>query len=146
MDILLTWNNAIGQADISMAGADLAVGHDLETAVLISLFSDRTADADDVLPADAVADPRGWWADVYEAGRLGSKLWQVFGRVRNQDTLNFARDAATQALQWLIDDKVAATVKVAPSYYGSGGLRLDIAITQPNGTTNQYSYAWSEEP
>ena len=144
-DILLTWNNTTGQADISMSGADLATGHDLETAVLISLFTDQAADPGDVLPTDISNDPQGWWADIYTGDPIGSKLWQLKGRVRNQDTLNFARDAATKALQWMIDDAVASAIKVAPKFYGSGGLELDIAITQPSGAVSEFSYAWSQE-
>ena len=123
----------------------LETGHDLETAALISLFTDGQADPGDVTPRDLDPDPRGWWADTYNSDRIGSKLWQVMGRVRNQDTLNFARDAAAKSLQWMIDDGVASAVAVRPSFFGSGGLRLDIAITEPTGTVNQFAFIWSQE-
>lgn len=144
-DILLRWDNSIAHADINMSGPSLELGHDLETAMLISLFSDATADPGDLLPPDMSKDPRGWWADLYNGSKIGSKLWQVPGRVRNQDTLNFAKDTAQKALQWLIDDGVAAAVSVTPKFYGSGGLRLDIAITEPSGIVTPFTYAWSQE-
>lgn len=144
-DLTLTWNPATGYADLSMIGPELATGGDLQTAVIISLFTDQTASPDDALPVSMSHDPRGWWADTYEADQIGSKLWQVFNRPTNQDTLNFARDAATQALQWMIDDGVAAAVSVTPSWLGRGGLRLDIIITEPSGVATPFSFAWRQE-
>ena len=145
-DVRLIWNNLTGYADINLVGSSLELGHDLESAVIVSLFSDHVADPGDVLPSDMSKDPRGWWADTYDTpDQIGSKLWQVFGRVRNQDTLNFARDTATKALQWMIEDQVAASVTVEPSFYGSGGLQLNVAIAQASGTLSRFIFAWQQE-
>jgi len=144
-DVRLSWQPPNARADLTMLGPVLETGHDLETAILISLFSDQTADPDDVLPPDLSRDPRGWWADTYEGDRIGSKLWQVLGRVRNPDTLNFAGDTARKSLDWLMVDGVASAVAVIPSYYGSGGLRLDVAVTSPTGTVNRFAFVWSQE-
>jgi phage gp46-like protein len=144
-DVRLIWDNATGTADLVMSGGDLATGNDLETAVLISLFSDHVFENGDVLPSDKSKDPRGWWADTYNVDAIGSKLWQVFSRVRNQDTLNFARDTVIKALQWMIDDGVAASVACTPSFFGSGGLGLQIAITEPSGVVTPFTFAWSQE-
>ena len=144
-DISLSWNPQFGIAEISVSNGTITLGHDLETAILISLHTDRVADPGDVLPGGSNTDPRGWWADTFEGDQIGSKLWQVWSRVRNQDTLNFARDTATQALQWMIDDGVAQSVTVTPSFYGSGGLALNIVVTEPSGEATEYTYAWSQE-
>ena len=145
MDISLVWDAVNGRADFAMDGATLATGDDLQTAVIISLFTDAVADPADFMPDDERLDPRGWWADTYEApDQIGSKLWQAFWRVRNQDTLNWARDTATRALQWLIDDGVAASVEVIPSFYGKGGLALSIIITEPSGRTSPFRFAWGD--
>jgi phage gp46-like protein len=143
-DVRLSWDPVNARADVTMfaSGSFLETGHDLESAVLISLFTDQTADPDDVLPPDMVNDPRGWWADTYTGDLIGSKLWQVLGRVRNQDTLNFAGDATRKSLAWMLTDGVASSVEVVPSFYGSGGLRLDIAITGPTGMTSRFSFVW----
>jgi phage gp46-like protein len=145
-DIRLIWNPATGFSDINMIGPLLETGHDLETAILISFWSDHVADPGDSLPVDTNKDPRGWWADTYEApDEIGSKLWQVFNRPRNQDTLNFAGDCATKALQWLIDDGVAASVAVAPSFYGSGGIATVTTVTAPDGSVTKFSHVWGQE-
>lgn len=142
-DIRLVWNPATGTADINMIGPSLELGNDLETAVLISFWSDQAADPGDILPVNTNNDPRGWWADAYTApDQIGSKLWQIFNRVRNQQTLNDARDFATKSLQWMIDDGVAAAVSVTPSFYGSAGIALVTTITEPSGAVTQFSYVW----
>lgn len=142
-DISLVWDPPNARADIQMNGARVQTGDDLHTALLISLFTDQVADPSDFLPDDEKADPRGWWADTYENDQIGSRLWQAFWRVRNQDTLNWARDTAQRALQWMIDDGVAASVDVAPSFYGSGGLALQIAVTEPSGRVSPYRFVWN---
>lgn len=141
-DVSLIWNLATGYADIAMDGPDLESGHDLETAILISLFTDHVADTSDILPPDFRTDPRGWWPDVYTQDPIGSKLWQVMNRVTNQDTLNFTRDTVLKSLQWMLDDGVAAGIDVATSYPGKGNIRIDIAIAEPNGVTTPFSYVW----
>jgi len=142
-DIRVLWDAPNARGDFAMLGHGLALGDDLESAILISLFSDQVSDPSDVLPNDEKHDPRGWWADTYTQDQIGSRLWQAFWRVRNQDTLNWARDTATRALQWLIDDGVASAVNVVPEFYGQGGLALHIAITRPVGVSI-YEFAWDQ--
>lgn len=146
MDIRLAWDPANARADFVMAGGTLELGHDLEGAVLISLFTDQLANPADLLPPGDRKDPRGWWADTYETpDQIGSQLWQAFYRQRIPDTLNWARDTASRALQWLIDDGIAAAVQVVPSFYGMGGLALSVAITEPTGKTSAFSFVWDGE-
>jgi phage gp46-like protein len=139
-DIRIIWNPATAAGDFQMAGSGLELGHDLETAVLISLFTDARADPDDLMPDSQRADPRGWWADD-----IGSKLWQIFWRQVNQDTVNWARGECTRALQWLLDDGVAASVDVAARIAGKGRIGVSITITEPNGKASIYRYAWQQE-
>jgi phage gp46-like protein len=144
-DIRIVWDPATGTGDFAMLGAALALGNDLETAVLISLFTDQVSDPDDIMPEAQKADPRGWFADSYEDDQIGSKLWQALWRQTVPDTLNWARDTASKALQWMIDDGVASAIDVTPQFYGKGGLALTIVITEPNGKRTPFSYAWAQE-
>lgn len=147
MDIQLLFGcNADVCADVGLACADLAVGNDLSTAVLLSLFTDRRADEDDVLPDGT--DSRGWWADAMDGQRIGSRLW-LLERARSlPETFALAKEYAEEALQWLVDDGVAAKVLVAAT--GVRGtdcnnvLALQIDITQPDGKSLgwKYRYAW----
>ncbi|KQN00575.1 phage GP46 family protein [Sphingomonas sp. Leaf25] len=88
------------------AGTGLVEGNDLQTAVLISLFSDAVAADDDVI-TDRSGDPRGWWA-----GPIGSKLWL---RARSRVTPQLpalVKDDIEQALAWLIEDRVLSAIDV----------------------------------
>jgi len=155
MDIRLVWNAATGTADFAMASTgDLETGFDLETAVLLSLFSDAQADPGDIVPD--TADPRGVWFDTYSAledpalpvianDRFGSKLWQAFARIRNQDTLNWAANEVISALSWMIADGVAASVTATAYFTSNGGIGVIPVITAPNGVANVYDYAWAQE-
>jgi phage gp46-like protein len=151
-DIRIVWDNVTGSGDFRMDGAGLETGFELETAVLISLFTDAQAD-----PGDIVfdADPRGWWADTYSAledptltqvngDRIGSKLWQVFAMPRNQNTLNWMRDQILIALKWMLADGVALSIDAVPRFTSSGGVGATITITRATGPTI-YDYAWAQE-
>ena len=105
-DIFLAWNNATGMADWS------ATGTALETSIILSLFTDA-AGAPDFVPLDG--DPRGWWATAYAGRETGSQLWQIERGVVSDATLKLAIGTAQAALQWLIDDGVAAAVAVVTS-------------------------------
>ena len=70
IDISLAFNSALFEFDLVLAGTspdrDLQGDDGLFTAVIISLFTDRRANADDPLPDEricALPDPRGWWGD-----------------------------------------------------------------------------------
>ena len=60
-DLKLTWNE--WGADAAVEGHDLALEDGMATAVILSLFLDARARADDALP-DGGTDRRGFWADT----------------------------------------------------------------------------------
>jgi len=121
------------------------LGSELESAVLISLFTDALADPEDQLPPGQANDRRGWWADSYETDPIGSKLWQVFWRQTTQDTLNWARDTVQKALQWMLDDNVASDLAIDLQFLGKGRMGMGIVITEPSGQRTAFSYAWQQE-
>jgi phage gp46-like protein len=71
-DIQTLWNVTTG--DWNLVPGDVQSGDDLESAVLISLFTDRRAEASDVVP-DGSNDRRGWWGDSGSLYLIGSRLW-----------------------------------------------------------------------
>jgi hypothetical protein len=95
-DIRIVWDPTTGTGDLNMLGAGLELGHDLETASLISMFTDAQVDPGDIVFDN---DPHGCWIDTYAAledptlavipdDHIGSKIYQAFARPRTQDTLN----------------------------------------------------------
>lgn len=101
-------------ADWAVDGASLAQDDGLETAIVISLFTDRRANDDDVLPSGG-DDRRGWWGDTFaevDGDRIGSRLWLLAREKQLPEVLVRAKQYAEEALQWLIDDGIARAVYV----------------------------------
>lgn len=120
------------QFDLSVDGYDLATESGLRSAVIVSLYTDRMASADDALP-DATEDRRGWWADSV----LGSRLWLLARAKETDDVLARAREYATEALAWLLDDRVARAVDVKSQWVRRGVLGLTVTITIADRTQFQ---------
>lgn len=127
-----------------MSGALLTTGDDLATAILISLFTDRVANPDDVIP-DGTSDPRGWWGDAGETTPIGSRLWLLTREKQTQETLQRAYDYIVEALQWLIDDGVVAKFDVLVEWTKTSELGAQVVAYKQDGSTvaNAYSWAWN---
>jgi phage gp46-like protein len=146
-DIYIRWDNANAIGDWTLATGDLQTGQDLETSCLVSLFTDKLA-TPDFTPTDGTTDLRGWWADPYNDQPLGSNLWQLERAKKTRDTLGLAQRYAADALRWLIDDGVAASVTVNTSWLGAGAstlLGIAILITRPNGSATRFTFGWAWE-
>lgn len=127
----------------------LAEDDSMDTAIIISLFTDRQADTDDKLP-HGQTDRRGWWGDAYlpalvdgRTDHIGSRLWLLDGK-RTPQNLILARQYAEEALAWMIADGVASAIAVATSYVRDTILRLGVAVTRPDGALlrRRYDVVW----
>ncbi|MEJ1402584.1 MAG: phage GP46 family protein [Candidatus Sedimenticola sp. (ex Thyasira tokunagai)] len=131
--------------DLALNGADLAVDDSLQTAVILSLFTDRRAEADDIIP-DGTDNRRGWWADTLadiEGDRIGSRLWLLSREKDLSEVLARAKEYAEEALQWLIDDGVASAVAVQATSTARGVLALQIRIARPQGDSEyRFNTLW----
>jgi phage gp46-like protein len=132
--------------DLDWAEGGDAVDDGLGTAVIVSLFTDRKAEADDVLPDDS-GDRRGWWGDIYprvEDDRIGSRLWLLSREKQLRDVVMRAEHYAQESLQWLIEDGIAEQVTVTGSVPKNGVLGLEIAVYRPAGeiTTYRFENIW----
>jgi phage gp46-like protein len=140
-DIPTIWDsvNSRGDWDVtySVSGEP---DQDLETALLISIFTDRTADPDDVIP-DGTDDPRGWWGDLGEDRPIGSKLWLRMREKQTGATLLLIKNDLAEATQWFVDDGVASSVDVTTEYPGPEMIGCRISISR-NGKTTQFDWAW----
>lgn len=141
-DILLTQISA-GVFDLLTQDDDLVGDESLGTAVLISLFTDARADADDLPPE--WKDPRGWWADAMLATAsrdfqgVGSRLWLLARQKQTTEVVARAEDYARQALQWLIDDGTVSAVNVTADAPSMGLLTLEVAVTHTDPKATQRS-------
>ena len=127
-------------AGYALDALGLVADDGLQTAVILSLFTDRRANADDVLPGDP-ADQRGWWADAYPmlpGDKIGSRLWLLNREKQLARVLSRAQEYAREALQWMIDDGVASSVVCSAQIVRMGLLGLNIAVMPPAANTPQY--------
>ncbi|MBI2236352.1 MAG: phage GP46 family protein [Magnetospirillum sp.] len=130
--------------DLVVADGRIATTDGLETAVAISLFTDRRARADDVLPDGANGDRRGWWADVYLDEPIGSRLWLLGREKQLASVLTKAREYCEEALGWLVRKKYAQKVVVETFVPRNAVLGIHVEIHRRDGTvwTNSYEYHW----
>jgi phage gp46-like protein len=142
-DLKIIWDDDLSLGDIEFKNEDFINEFGLETAVILSLFLDRRADDDDEL--DDINDKRGWWGDELEENddKIGSKLWQLDRSKTTQDTINSAKEFVEESLQWMIDDKVAADIKVEISRGGSQEtpiLIISVEIYKNDGNIEVYEF------
>ena len=122
---------------IIVDGQPLQLGLDsvepLVRAVVMSLFTWRRANADDDLPGDL---RMGWWGDSFPTvanDRIGSRLWLLSRAKLVPETAARAKEYAEEALQWLIDDAVAARVDVQAERIGLSTLAVACQIYKVGG-------------
>ena len=146
-DIAISWDAALSRGDwVLSADGDLETGGDLQTAILISIFTDAMAAPDDVIP-DGTNDPRGWWGDEFDSQHpIGSKLWLLDRAKQTQKTLNRAFSYLSESLQWLIDDGVVGRFDIQVQWVRASFLGASITAYSPQGSVmnaGQYLWAWN---
>lgn len=140
-DTRTIWMRDMARGDWAHDNASLASGDDLDTAILISLFSDREASSDDVIP-DGTGDPRGWVGDVDQDYKIGSRLWLLERAKQTQETLRLANDYIAEALQWLIDDSVVARFDITTEWTRAGMLGASLVAYQQSGAARALNFSW----
>lgn len=137
-DISTVWD--VTNGDWLLSGASLQAGDDLQTAVIISIFTDGLAAADDTIP-DGSTDRRGWWGDQGQY-TIGSRLWLLGRSKQTQQVLTAAQDYITQALQWLIDQGIVAKFDILVEWVAMSTLGAQITAYRNDGTTQAINFAW----
>jgi phage gp46-like protein len=128
--------------DVVLFGFDLERDDGMETAVIISLFTDRRASAEQIPPEYPQDDLRGYWGDIISASatdQTGSLLWLLAREKELPQTLSRAEQYCREALAWMVD--------VSASFYSRGVMLLIIAIYRPSGQAVRfrYNYEWSAQ-
>lgn len=135
------WNAAKGMVDWALASAGEVMNRGglravaaLESAVIIQLFTDRLIPENHPLRKYVDGDDlRGWWGDGIDVRadlgerEMGSLLWALSRAPPNEDTRRWMETLALEALQVLIDQRVAARIEAEASIHPASG-RGDLAI------------------
>lgn len=140
--------------DWAIVNGDLAVDDGLDTAVAISLWTNRVLSPDDV-PSGPGGDLGGWWGDPYlpplasgQPDYIGSKLWRWARALQTLQTAQGMQADTQQALQWMEDDGVVASVTVPlPTFPGPGMARIVAILAQQSASgamvNQQYTSLWN---
>ncbi|WP_241049041.1 MULTISPECIES: phage GP46 family protein [Achromobacter] len=142
MDFALSLDPDSGLLDMSLDGPDFTSESTLVTAVLLSLCTDRLAQAHEVAPGQ---NRRGWWADAYATppnDRYGCRWWLLAREKQLLETVQRARGYAQEALAWMVEDGLVNAVGVTAFVPRMGWLVL--LITLPlNGGDRRYRFEWN---
>jgi phage gp46-like protein len=132
--------------DLVIENGDLKADDTLETAVLISIFSDRYQNPTELPDGDD--DPRGWWADRLSQplnDELGSLVWISERGKTDTETLNRIEESIRDSLQWLIDDGIAQTVTVTSVREGKEKAVFSVKIPRPQGDNIPFKFLWDNQ-
>ena len=145
-DIRLLWDD-VSTADLEFENNDITKSTGLRTSVIISLFTDRRARDDDVLPDPTSLDKRGWFGDlispVTTGDQIGSRLWLLEREKTTPEVIKRAEEYCLEALQWMIDDGVVASVDVKVERQEST-LAIKVELRKINGLVEalEFSAEW----
>lgn len=131
-DIRTVWVKNHQEGDWLEVSGDLAAGDELQTAIIISLFTDRQAREDDETDD---GDRRGWWGDTGSDYDAGSRLWLLKRQKLTASVARRAEDYTREALQWLLDDGVVGRVEIQAFIVWPSGLDVHIHYYRPDGVS-----------
>ena len=124
---------------------DLTKEEALQTAVLISLFTDRRV-SDEELP-QGERSKRGWWGDMFpdvDQDFIGSKLWTLEREKTTEMTRLKAEQYAEEALAWILEDGIAEEVQVSAAYDENKRLIISVLLSRPQGES-RFSVLWDRQ-
>jgi phage gp46-like protein len=142
-DIAIVWDaeRTAGDWQLTASGELLTAGA-LESAVMVSLFTDARAQPDDRLPPGET-DRRGWWGNALGDDPIGSRLWLLRRAKQLPDTLRLAEDYIREALAWLVADGLAARVEVSAEWVARSRIGARISIVQGEGSAAALRAEWA---
>lgn len=139
----LVWNADLISADWRLTGnGGLETAPAIHTAVWVSLFTDRRAHPDDMLPPGET-DRRGWWGGQIEGLEVGSRLWLLRRAKHLPETLKLARDYIDEALAWLIEDGLAAKVEASTWWDSAARMGFRVILQRNDGTRETVTGSWA---
>jgi phage gp46-like protein len=134
-DIALVLNPALQGFDVAMSNGDLLQDDGIYTSVILSLLLDAPAQPGDVLPDPKSTDRRGWWGDAYlpqingKPDHYGSRLWLLRRCAAVPKTASRAKQYATEALNWMIEDGIVQSIIITCTFPSRGVLNVNVAFT-----------------
>ncbi len=130
--------------DFVIENGDLKADNGLETASLISVYTDRRVTLEELPLGEA--DQKGWWADLISEpieDAIGSKLWRLerIGKVL-ETTVVEMKNLLQEAFEWMVEDGLAETVVVTAEQSGFNEIKGSVKIFKPNGNNIPFKFIW----
>lgn len=129
--------------DMVIENGDLKPDNGLETAALISLFSNKRVTFDQLPQGET--DRQGWWADLVsepEDDEIGSRLWTLERRKVTNTTAIEMESILSEAFNWMLEDGIAARVVVESAITGDNEIRGQAKIYKPDGRNIPFKFVW----
>lgn len=129
--------------DLRIKDGDLEGEKGLQTAALISLFSDRRVSLEQV-PFEG-SGQRGWWADeisIPTTDQMGSRQWILDRATTTLDSVNRLEDVEVEAFQWGIEDAVFKSVNATAQIDNNSQIGSTIEIVKPDGDSFFFRFVW----
>lgn len=138
------FNNSKGYYDISLDNnGNISTTNGLDTAILLTLFTDARADDSEVQEA---INRRGWWGNAFSPfvdSNVGSKIWLLANDTPTSDTKALATSYARQACQFLIDGGYVDNLNVVTTLT-TRSLRITITTIIGSDITDYNLTLWGE--
>lgn len=134
-------SDGFGGWDINIdSNGDIESEDSLDTYILVCLFTDKRADASEVSISHK---RRGWIGNEDTPGfEMGSKLWLLDQEKATNATAASAGAYASEALQQLVIDKLALSVK-AVGILVHEGIRIEVTIQRTDSKVEvRYFNLW----
>lgn len=130
MDLKISWDGVAFSGDFLPGANDDGI----ETAILISLFSDARARDDDSLP-ETETNRRGWWgAELLDPEQFGCRWWMRWREKQIAETAAQFVDDARDALAWMIASGVALSMEIDAAWVRRGVLGFAIVFHLADGS------------
>jgi len=138
------FDNGTPSIDLALEDGDFKADNGLETAVLISLFTDRRVEPEELPPG--LEDPRGWWGDAISEepnDRIGSRIWTLDRGKITVENRNKLKEYALEALLWMKDQGIASKIETSVVIIQNERLDLSVKIYRPEGENIPFKFVWT---
>lgn len=132
--------------DLGIVNDDLEADDGLETAVAISIFTDRRIEEDDLI--QGMKSRKGWWGDMVpeeDGDQIGSRIWTMGRDKANTEALRRSEELHLESLDWMIVDGVSNNITAVASYDKFGQLITIVEIFKPDGTSSKFLSNWDAQ-
>lgn len=127
-------------------GDRLALDETFETAILISILTDRRCEPSE---APDPADLGGYWGDTYPdapGDSMGSRLWTLVGREWTAESQTLADAYVRECLTWMVEDGIISDTQESLQVdlrFERGVLYGRVVISRPGAVVPRWDVAWT---